>query len=71
MSQATVLCDADGVEYRQQSYCRAADTWTSREDGVRHGDVRVLNRKLYYAMSVYRRRFFTDKVIWCPVEAKP
>lgn len=64
MALTTILDDF----YERDSYMYGGG-WISHENGVRHGEVRVINGVLSQAWNITRRRLFgKDQVMWKNVE---
>lgn len=54
--------------YSQESW---TDQWTSYEDGVSIGDIRLIEDSLYYAWQVYLRGWFrVNQVQWLRLNEK-
>lgn len=50
--------------YTQESWMNG---WTSKENGVAVGTIRIIDGKLFYAYAVYKNFWTKNDVNWCRV----
>ena len=60
MSKTTII--KEGITTYTNKY--GGDSLCSSENGVKEGEVRVIDEKLYYAGSIHKRRFSKNEVNW-------
>ena len=57
----TITIKEDNILYTNKY---GLDSWTSFENGVKAGEMRIIDERIYYAGFVHKKRWSKDEVNW-------